>query len=176
MDRDYKTAQEELRYLDLELSAASAGLAPKTGSTVEAPQDLGSLKTEYARLIALYKEAHPDVRAIKRKIDALEANGTPSGDGAPMSQGALEVARVQAKIAATQARASSLVGQRQVLLARMEEYERQIIQTPQVERGLITLMRDHDNARKKYEEIRAKQMSARISENLEQENKDERFA
>lgn len=29
---------------------------------------------------------------------------------------------------------------------------------------------------KKYEEIRAKQMSARISENLEQENKAERFA
>ena len=176
VDRDYKTAQEELRYLDLELSAASAGLAPKTGSTVEAPQDLGSLKTEYARLIALYKEAHPDVRAIKRKIDALEAGGTSSGDASPMSQGTLEVARVQAKIAATQARASSLVGQRQVLLARMEEYERQIIQTPQVERGLITLMRDHDNARKKYEEIRAKQMSARISENLEQENKAERFA
>ena len=36
-------------------------------------------------------------------------------------------------------------------------------------------MRDHENAQKKYEEIRAKQMSAKISENLEQENKAERF-
>ena len=45
----------------------------------------------------------------------------------------------------------------------------------QVERGLITLMRDHDNAKKKYEEMRAKEMNARISESLEQENKAERF-
>ena len=36
-------------------------------------------------------------------------------------------------------------------------------------------MRDHDNARKKYEEIRTKEMSAKISESLEQENKAERF-
>jgi hypothetical protein len=36
-------------------------------------------------------------------------------------------------------------------------------------------MRDHDNARKKYEEIRAKEMGAKITESLEQENKAERF-
>jgi capsular polysaccharide biosynthesis protein len=36
-------------------------------------------------------------------------------------------------------------------------------------------MRDHDNARKKYEEIRTKEMGAKISESLEQENKAERF-
>mgnify|MGYP001615929202 FL=1 len=40
---------------------------------------------------------------------------------------------------------------------------------------MITLVRDYENAQKKYEEIRAKQMSAQISENLEQENKAERF-
>ena len=176
VDRDYKTAQEELRFLDLEVSAASAGLTAKTGasySTADAPQDLGSLKAEYAQLLSLYKEAHPDVRALKRQIAALEESG--AGGGGSMSPVSLEVARVQAKIAATDARVVSLAAQRQALLARMESYERQILQTPQVERGLVTLMRDHDNARKKYEEIRTKQMSAQISENLEQENKAERF-
>ena len=179
IDRDYKTAQEELRFLDLELSAASAGLtsgAGASGAAVDAPQDLSSLNAEYPRLLALYKEAHPDVRAVKRKIAALEAAGAGEGGASsPLSQASLEVARVQAKIAATEARAGSLAGQRQTLLGKIEDYERQILQTPQVERGLITLMRDHDNARKKYEEIRTKQMSAQISENLEQENKAERF-
>ena len=175
VDRDNKSVQEELRFLDIELSAANSGLIQKPGTPDDAPQDLASLKAEYARLIVLYKEAHPDVRAIKRQIATLEANGAPV-DGDSMSQGSLEIARVQAKITAMQARANSLAVQRQVLLTRMEEYERQLIQTPQVERGLITLMRDHENARKKYEEIRSKQMSARISENLEQENKAERFA
>ena len=175
VDRDYKTAHEELRFLELELSAANAGLVTtpgKPGSSLELPQDLGSLKAEYIRLLSLYKEAHPDVRAVKRKIDALEAAEGAGDAAAPVS---LDVARVQAKIAATQARSDSLAEQKRALLSKIEAYEGQIIETPQVERGLITLMRDHDNARNKYEEIRTKEMSAKISESLEQDNKAERF-
>jgi succinoglycan biosynthesis transport protein ExoP len=73
------------------------------------------------------------------------------------------------------ARVESLAEQIKTLRGRMASYEQQILQTPQVERGLITLMRDHESAQKKYEEIRAKQMNAKINENLEGENKAERF-
>lgn len=175
VDREYKTSHEELRFLELELSAANAGVVSKSGGSnpaADLPQDLGSLKAEYVRLLSLYKEAHPDVRAVKRKIAALEAVEGSSGAAAPVS---LDVARVQARITATQARIESLAKQKQSLLSKMEAYEGQILEAPQVERGLITLMRDHDNARKKYEEIRTKEMSAKISESLEQENKAERF-
>ncbi len=174
VDRDYKTAHEELRFLDLELSAAGTGLTSRSSGSnlaADAPQDLGSLKAEYLRLLSLYKDAHPDVRALKRKIAALEESGDADGE-APVS---LDVARVQARIAATQARIGSLSRQKQELLSKMDAYEGQILEAPQVERGLVTLMRDHDNARKKYEEIRTKEMSAKISESLEQENKAERF-
>jgi uncharacterized protein involved in exopolysaccharide biosynthesis len=71
VDRDYKAAQEELRYMELELSAANAGLATKTrGHTAgcRPAHDLPSLKAEYARLLTRYKDAHPDVVAVKRKI------------------------------------------------------------------------------------------------------------
>lgn len=178
-ERDYKTAQEELRFLDLELSAAKTGITPKTGAAYapQNPQDLGSLKAEYERLLSLYKEGHPDVRAVKRKIEALEAAGAAGGkkDEKPATV-SLEVARVQAKIAATQGRVDSLAGQMKALRGRMASYEQQILQTPQVERGLITLMRDHESAQKKYQEIHAKQMNAKINENLEGENKAERFS
>jgi succinoglycan biosynthesis transport protein ExoP len=180
VERDYKTAQEELRFLDLELSAAKAGVTPKTGAAYapQSSQDLGSLKAEYERLLSLYKEAHPDVRSVKRKIEALEASGAVIG-GAEKSGGAvvsLEVAKVQTKMSTTQTRIESLGAQIKSLRARLANYERQILKTPQVERGLITLMRDHESAQKKYEEIRAKQMSAKIAENLEGENKAERFS
>jgi polysaccharide biosynthesis transport protein len=182
VQRDLKTAQEELRFLDLELSAAKAGIGAKgssAGATL-APQDLGGFKAEYARLLSLYKEAHPDVREIKRKIDALEASGAnhTTGTGGATSGSApvsLEVAKVQTRISSTEARIASLGAQSKALGGKLASYEKQILQTPQVERGLVTLMRDHENAQKKYEEIRAKQMSAQISENLEQENKAERF-
>jgi succinoglycan biosynthesis transport protein ExoP len=183
VERDYKAAQEELRFLDLELAAAKSGVTPKTGSPYGSaasagPQDLGSLKAEYNRLLSLYKEAHPDVRAIKRKIEALEssdAQAKPEDKGNSAPPVSLEVARVQTKIAATQARSESLVGQIKTLRGKIGTIEKQILQTPQVERGLVTLMRDHESAQKKYQEIHTKQMSAKISENLEQENKAERF-
>ncbi|MHC8362577.1 GumC family protein [Pseudomonas sp. LS2P72] len=174
IDRDYKTAREELRFNELELSAANAGLATRPGApgaAVDKPQDLASLKAEYIRLQALYTPAHPDVRAVKRKIAALQA-GKGAGAGASVD---LDVARAQARISAAEARIKSLADQKQQILGKIAEYESQIIETPQIERGLVTVMRDHDNARKKYEEIRTKEMSAKISESLEQENKAERF-
>jgi uncharacterized protein involved in exopolysaccharide biosynthesis len=182
VEREYKTAQEELRFLDLELSAAKAGITAKTGAAYapQNPQDIGSLKAEYQRLLSLYTEAHPDVRAVKRKIEALEsaapaagATGAEKPAAAPVS---LEVARVQAKIAATNSRMESLAGQIKTLRGKIGSYEQQLLQIPQVERGLVTLMRDHESAQKKYGEIHAKQMSAKIAENLEGENKAERFS
>ncbi|WDY60198.1 GumC family protein [Pseudomonas sp. PSKL.D1] len=177
VDRDYKSAQEELRYLELELSAASAGVpAQGAGSrpaSADQPQDLASLKAEYARLLTKYKEAHPDVQAIKRKIEVLQASGE-KGIAAAASLN-LDAARVRTKMAAAQSRIASLAEQKRQLTTKMEGYEADILEAPQVERGLVTLMRDHENARKKYEEIRAKEMGAKITESLEQENKAERF-
>lgn len=186
IERDYKSAQEELRFLDLELSAAKAGVSPRTGTSYIQPiesgskQELAKLKAEYAKLVAIYKEAHPDVRALKRKIAALESGGSEQAatpDNKPVNQEAsLDVAKVEAKISAANARVASLAQQQKALRARMGQYEGQIVQTPQVERGLTTLMRDYENAKNKYDEIRAKQMNAQIAENLEQENKAERFS
>jgi uncharacterized protein involved in exopolysaccharide biosynthesis len=124
-------------------------------------------------LLSLYTEAHPDVRAVKRKIAALEAAQGPGANA--VSSVSLEVAKAQARVAASEARIKSLADQKRELLSKIDAYEAQILETPQVERGLVTLMRDHDNARKKYEEIRTKEMGAKISESLEQENKAERF-
>ncbi|MCE1114527.1 MULTISPECIES: GumC family protein [Pseudomonas] len=176
VDRDYKSAQEELRYMELELSAANAGVATKTdgarSGASDQMQDLPSLKAEYARLLTRYTPAHPDVLAVKRKIDALQASGSKANTASGVS---LDVARARAKLVAAQDRIASLAEQKRQLSSKIEGYEAEILQAPQVERGLVTLMRDHDNARKKYEEIRAKEMGAKITESLEQENKAERF-
>ncbi|WP_397454024.1 GumC family protein [Pseudomonas sp. NA-150] len=175
VDRDYKAAQEELRYTELELYSAKVGLPTQPGAAaaaVEQPQDLASLKAEYARLLTRYKEAYPDVQVVKRKIAALEGSESRGVAPVPVS---LDVARVQTRIAAAQVRIKSLADQKQEILKKIDGFEADILEAPQVERGLTTLNRDHDNARKKYEEIRTKEMSAKISESLEEENKAERF-
>jgi hypothetical protein len=51
-----------------------------------------------------------------------------------------------------------------------------LVKSPQIERGLAGLTRDYQNAQKKYEEIVAKKMTAQVAENLEEDQKAERFA
>ena len=57
----------------------------------------------------------------------------------------------------------------------IERLQSQILQIPQVERGLSTLQRDYVNAKLEYEDVKAKQINAKIAENLALGDKGERF-
>ncbi len=170
VERDYRSAKEELRSLEVELSAAKHGMGEENSS-----QTLPALKAEYAKLTGVYKESHPDIRRLKRKIEAMEkAADTPASEIASVDS--LAVYRIQAKIDSGNARLASLAQQREMLQGKITENERAMIQTPKVELGLDVLIRDRDSAQRKYEEIRGKKMNAQIAQNLESENKSERFS
>lgn len=235
LDREYKNTQSERRFLDIQLTAAKAGLdspsalnssvelspalqlaklrteyarlsgiyqknhpdlltlkrqidslaeAVKTGDDArDSDKRLAELKTQYARLSGTYKDGHPDVVALKRQIEALEAEKdsgrgkeTFSGNADPAQAKEFSIAKVQAAIISAEARMASLERQKNRLQAKRAELERRVIQTPQAERGMVSLMRDYESAKNKYEEVRAKELSARLSENLEEEKKAERFS
>ncbi len=179
IERDYKATQDELSNLEIDLSAVKAGVGLNGGAS--AAGELEKLKTEFAKLSGIYKENHPTLRNLKNKIETLEKSGSsPKGSDSkaePASQTTdFMTARVQTKINSAKSRLASLSQQRASLQGKLGQLERQIMQSPQVEHGLFALQRDYESAKKKYEEIRFKQNSARISESLEQENKAERFA
>lgn len=182
VERARKDAEAEMRMLDIELTAASAGkdsLAP--GAAAPSPaQQLAMLRTEHTKLATTYSLNHPSLRSLQRKIEALEKSlgepKAPAEAAADPKDTELTVAKVKARIEATEARMSSLTQQMKGLKAQRADYERMILRTPEVERGMAALLRDHENAKSKYEEVRSKQMSAQISENLEEDKKAERFA
>lgn len=180
VERAYRSAQEELRVLDVELASARSGIGVGSApsATLSPVQELERTRADYARLSSLYTPIHPDVRAAKRKIEQLEQSIASSGSGTSPVRTSSDpvVARVEARIAATKARLGVLGQQQGALRARLNNMEREVMKAPQVERGLSSLMRDHQNAQKKYDEIRAKQMTAQVSENLEGDRKAERFA
>jgi succinoglycan biosynthesis transport protein ExoP len=179
VEREYKATQEELRVLNVELASARAGIGVGSapGGALSPAQDLERTRAEYARLSSLYTPNHPDVRAAKRKIEQLEKSiASPEGGTSPVrTSGDPAVDRVEARIASARARAGVLGQQQGALRAKLNTMEREVMKAPQVERGLSSLMRDHQNAQKKYDEIRAKQMTAQVSENLEGDKKAERF-
>lgn len=180
LEAESRAAQEELRSLELELSAAKSGLGLAATGNVgrSTEQELADARAELARLSALYTDNHPDVRAIKRKVEGLEKARPNSGSGSGNLQTAadLQVARLENRVASTRARIAQLSAQQGAIRGRIAQSEQQVLKAPQVERGLSTLMRDYENAQKKYEEIRAKQMTAQVAENLEGDQKAERFS
>lgn len=180
VDRDYKSTQEELRYLDVELASAKANVKTNaSGEVISTTSELEKAKAELERSLGLYKETHPTIRALKRKIEALEKPTETKVDAKPARGDIateLVIAKVQAQIEAAKARLNSLAQQRRSLEAKVDQLQSQVSQSPQVERGLFTLMRDYENAKSKYEEVKSKQINAKIAENLEQENKAERFS
>jgi polysaccharide biosynthesis transport protein len=170
VERDYRSTKEELRTLQVELSAAKYGM----GSAPS--QSLPELKAELTRLSATYNESHPDIKALKRKIYALEnAVDPPEAESAPNKAPTLAVYRVQSKIESANARLESLAAQQKMLQEKISQNESAMILTPKVGQELDILIRDRDSAQKKYEEILSKKMGAQISESLESESKSEHF-
>lgn len=178
LDRDYKATENELQRLELELSAAKSGL-----DLVETPvYRLKQLKAEYRQASINYKDTHPTIRALKRKIEMLEKGevseddiATPATDTGVLISSEL-ILKIEMLITTAKGRLKSLDSQRKPMRKKIAKHEKQIIETPQVELGLSSLLRDHNSAKNKYEEIQAKQLTAQIAENLEGENKSERFS
>jgi uncharacterized protein involved in exopolysaccharide biosynthesis len=144
-------------------------------------RDLEATRAEVRMARENYAADHPTIKRLNAKVAVLEneLNNSLAGAGSRQESGSASIdplrARIQAKIASADARITSLEAQEEQLKAKLEALEAQIIQTPQVERGLKALSRDYENALKKYEEVRAKQMEAQLAESLEAEQKAERF-
>lgn len=169
VERDIKSTKEELRTLEVELSAAKFGMGN------ESSQTLPGLKAEYARLLAIYSESYPDMRVLKRKIESLEKAGATESEDTPENAPTLATYKIQSKIASAKAKLESLAAQGKMLRDKIAQNERAMMMTPKVEQGLEVLIRDRDSVQSKYEEIRSKTVSAKIAESLESENKSERF-
>ena len=186
VEREYKSTQDELHFLDVELSGAKAGvgtgLPPPAPVNTESTTELEKLKAEYSKMSVSYTDDHPTMRALKRKIETLEKAAPSTTVNTKQSSTGIStpvdflVAKVQAKIDSENARLKSLEQQKIALKNKIAQGEQQVIQIPQVEHGLSTLLRDYENAKKKYDEVRAKQANAMITENLEDQNKAERFS
>lgn len=176
LDRDYKATENELQRLELELSAI------KTETPINR---LKQLKAEYRQASINYKDTHPTLRALKRKIEMLEKgditeNNINTETSMTLDAGDMatnEIAnQIETLIRTAKERLQSLDEQRKPMREKVVRYEQEIMQTPQVELGLSSLLRDHSSAKEKYEEIQKKQLGAQIAENLEGENKSERFS
>jgi polysaccharide biosynthesis transport protein len=134
----------------------------------------GSLEAEYNSLLKKYSSTHPDVKAAKRRLDGYEEQKTESGQSANINNPAYIQLQSELAIAAVEVQN---IGQQKIALAEnLKKLEVNVSQTHQVERGYYDLNRDLDNHKAKYSELKSKYLEAKLSQNLEVEQKAEKFS
>ncbi|HEX3854938.1 MAG TPA: hypothetical protein VHW01_28445, partial [Polyangiaceae bacterium] len=131
-----------------------------------------------------YGPEHPDRIRLEAQVKDLEAElaarpllpeATDTGKPAPIEADNPAYVQIQAQVVATHNELEALAGELTKLHTQASNYQRNITLSPQVEKEYRELMRDYDNARLKYAEIRSKQQEARAAQDLEADRKGERF-
>jgi polysaccharide chain length determinant protein (PEP-CTERM system associated) len=183
--RQYASTQAELRALDVSLESAKAGIGVNVGleqggaaANASSVTELAKLKAELEKLNGVYSDDHPTVRALKRRIDTLEkseAGKSTTSNDKPVTAQSVMVAKVQAQIDSANARLNLLERQEGTIRNKMSQIEGRVVQSAQTEGELGTLTRDYDAAKVAYSELKTKQDNAKIANNIEIENKGERF-
>jgi len=138
-------------------------------------EDLASLEAQYQYLIGKYSESHPDVRAVKRKINALPESAT-GAEATIITANNPVYLQLKSEQSIAEIELQNIYQQRLKLSKSLEELEVRVSQTHQVERGYYDLMRDLDNHKQKYQELKAKSLDAKLSQTLEEEQKAEKFS
>lgn len=138
--------------------------------------DLRSLEDELGRMSSHYTEQHPDVVALKRRIEELKKEG-PRSQGAPVASSGrgssthaveMQVSQINGRIESTQREIKEVEKQIQL-------YKERVERTPQVEMELNKILRDYTTARERYDGLLSKKMDAKMAEQLEKRRKGEQF-
>jgi uncharacterized protein involved in exopolysaccharide biosynthesis len=143
------------------------------------PKKLEDARKEFSTLSDRYGPDHPDVLRQKKIVMALEASRDQAQPAATATTDVttspaymsvvtqIELGKQEA--AGIKARTAEVRGRLAALNSRIQE-------TPSVELAYRELVRDHENAVAKYQELRAKQMQAQVAVEMEKDSKGERFS
>ena len=181
----YGADHPDLKRMQREIAALSAetGASGKQADTA----DVKKLEADLVALRERYAEDHPDIQRTKRSLAALKASSvTPSSAPATAEKRAVPdpaqkpdnpaYIALTTQIEGVKRELNQLAALRDDLRAQQRTYDARLLQIPEIEREYRDLTRDYDNAQTRYREVKAKQMQAEVSQELEKDSKAERFS
>lgn len=183
--RDLRALEEDKRYLQIELTSARTGRVGGAGEQTELARNLSSLKDQLLEASTRLTESHPNVIALKKRIEALEKQveeeAAAALAAASQDQSAASTAfnplveTLQIRLAAADDKIAETRRQIATMTKKIADLEAIILEIPQVERGLTVLNRTYSDLLDKLNSLESKQTQAQLSQNLEEEKKAERF-
>lgn len=175
----YSAQHPDVVKVKKEMDALSEDVGGTTGKK-ELAVRLEEAKTNYAELLQKYSDSHPDVKKAKNILDNLESEykksssvfDEPIPGEKPDNPAYIQL---QAQLQAANSEIISLRQDENDIKEKIQDYEDRLTKSPEVEREYRALLRDYENSVAKFQEVKAKQMEAQLAQNLESENKAERF-
>ena len=169
----------------LQIKRQIEALEKSTGSvdsSGEQAKELSRLRAELATAREKYSTDHPDVvrltKAVTAQEEALKKRLPPTPERLVAEENPQNPAYITLKsqITSDKNEIEALIVKRNELKIKLADYEKKMIQTPEVEREYLALTRDYENSVRKYQDIKAKQLEAEVGQELEKERKGERFS
>ena len=152
----------------------------KANSADEVAEQLKVLNGELAQKKQTYTAEHPDIVELEDKIKALniilaDSIATPEDEYFEERPDNPLYVSMKSQLVSVDSEIQAAKQEREKFMQDIAELEESLYQTPQVERGYLSLKRDYTNTVARYKETKAKQMQANIAEQLESESKGEKF-
>ncbi|MDC9728871.1 MAG: hypothetical protein PSN04_06015 [Methyloprofundus sp.] len=170
-----KMLNERRMRISSQLNTTSPNIVSASPEQGGGAESLAALDAQYQYLLGRYSESHPDVRAVKRKIDSLPEL-EPGTETSVVTANNPIYLQLKSEQNIAELELKNIYQQRLKLRQSLETLEVRVSQTHQVERGYYDLMRDLDNHKQKYKELKAKSLDAKLSQTLEEEQKAEKFS
>jgi polysaccharide biosynthesis transport protein len=123
-----------------------------------------------------YQPNHPNIKSLQRQMDDLQSKYKSTNKNVvDIQPDNPTYIFVITQIDSIDSEKKALNNKVEELQKRIQLHEGYLVKTPVVEKDYQSLLRDYENSRLKYREIKSKLMTAELANNMEQERKGERF-
>lgn len=169
LQREIVSDEQHVSYLSLQLSQISPTLLSTKGDTT----DLPTLRAQLADAEQRYTPDHPDVKRLRRAIDAIAHHYGP-GAGIPKADNP-EYLRVENQLEAAKKELAVAQAAQQTSRDRLNHFMSAVGSSPTAEKEYAEVARQREVANNEYLQIQEKLRNAQAAESFESQNRGERF-
>lgn len=169
LDQSITSLDQELRLLEAELRL---GMQRPEAATRDRTQ-LAEMESDLATKSLIYSDAHPEIRALKQKIDGLRNKmSTALSDSTQNTQRDLppDLALIAERIDLAKAGHESQVAKRNEIEARIASLHAIRARAPAIQAQAEAIGRERDAMQRSLDEMRGRLSTAKVSERLERDS------
>lgn len=164
-------------------ASAKAVTSAEDMASLPASAQLEAARTALAAMRVRLKPEHPDVQRAERAVRELERKAAAEELAQPVTAGGAsgpgatdpKVADLRRQVASLEAQIVSREREEQRLRSVIGMYQARVEAAPARESELVSLTRDYDTLRERYQSLLSKREDARIAANLERRQIGEQF-